>query len=114
MSIAPRIDLHVSQSLFGVRAGGVQLGHAIDHVDRKCEAIDFIFDRKLYRGVDVAAFLISTDMQILMIITVVCQPVNQPWITVEIEDDRFVRGEETVEVAITQAMRMLAICLHLE
>ena len=39
-------------------------------------------------------------MEIMMIRPVICQPMNQPWITVEVENDWLILGEKTVEIPI--------------
>jgi hypothetical protein len=46
-------------------------------------------------------------MEIMMIRPVICQPMNQPWITVEVENGGLILGEKTVEIPIRKTMRML-------
>ena len=49
-----------------------------------------------------------------MISPPVGEPMYQPWVAMEVEDDRFVRGKQAVEVAVTQTVRMLSVRLQLE
>ena len=44
----------------------------------------------------------------------VSQAVNEPRIAMKVEDDRFVAGEQAVEVAIGHAMWMLSLGLQLK
>src|SRR5262249_55437180 len=107
-------DLHILELLFGVRAGRLELRHAVDHIDGQSEAVDFVIDCQLHRGIDVAVFLIAAYVQVVVVGAVVWQPVNEPGIAVEVENKWFVHGKEAVEVAVAQAVGMLAIGLHLE
>src|SRR4051812_34718778 len=97
-----------------MRADVVQLRYTIDDVDCQSESIDLVFNRQFHRCVDVAALFVAAYVQVSMIRAAVRQTVNQPWIAMEVEDDRFVGGEQAVEIAIVQPVRMLAMALHLE
>jgi hypothetical protein len=48
-------------------------------------------------------------MEIVMISPTIGQPMNQPWITVEVENDRLILGEETVEIPFRKTMRVLRV-----
>jgi len=39
-------------------------------------------------------------MQIMMVGASICQTVDKPWITVEIEDYRFAQGKQAVEIPV--------------
>ena len=102
-------ELHHAQLFFCVSAGCTQGGHAIDCVHSDGEAINLVPDSQVERRVDVAFFFVAADMQILMVGAAVREPVDEPRITVKIEDDRFVGGKETVEVSIAQTVWMLPV-----
>ena len=55
-----------------------------------------------------AFLLVAAHVQIGVPGPAIGQPVDQPRIAVEGEDDRAVGREEAVEVAVAQAVRMLA------
>ena len=112
--VVAAVDLLVAEFLLGMRADALKFGNAVDHVDRQTEAIDLVVDRQFHRRIDVALFLVAAHVHVLVIGAPVRQPVNQPRIAVEIEDDRFVDREQRVEVPIGQSVRMLRAGLQLE
>ena len=73
-----------------MRGPCLQAGHAVEHVDHEIEAIDLIENREFERRVDVAFFLIAAHVQILVIVEAIRELVNQPRITVKVEDHGFV------------------------
>ena len=107
-------DLHIPEFLLGVGASCLEPGHAVYSVDSQSEAVYLVLDRQFERGIDVASLLITAHVHVLVIIPVVAEPMDQPGITVEIKDDGFVDGKETVEITIIQTMRMFSVRLHLE
>ena len=52
-------------------------------------------------------------MQILVVGEPIRELMDQPWIAVEVENDRLAGGEQAVEVAHAEPMRMLCVRLHL-
>ena len=100
VGISPAVDLHVSELLFCVSADGLKFSDAVDDVDCQGETIDLVLDRQFHGRVDVPALLVAADMKVRMIRPVVSEFMNQPRITMEVEDNWFVDGKETVEVAI--------------
>ena len=92
--VPPASDLPVAEALFSVRANGLKFGNAVNCVDRQTEAVGFVVDRQFHRRIDVPFFLVAAHMQVLVIGTPVGQSVGEPRISVEIEDDRLVRGEQ--------------------
>src|ERR1700685_620666 len=87
----------------------MQAGNAVDDVDREIEAIHLIQDGQLQRSIDVAFFLISTHVNVLVIRAPIAELVNERRVRVEVENDRFVGGEKRIEVAVGEAMRMLRL-----
>ena len=55
------------------------------------EAVNLVANRQVERSVDVAFLLVAANVQVLVIGAPVSQPVDQPGIAVEVEDDRLVR-----------------------
>ncbi len=114
MRILATSDLHVPELLLGMCTYCLKFRYPIDDVDRQRVSIDFILDRQFHRRVDVAAFLISANVKVPVIGPVIGEPVNQPGIAVEVEDDRFVDSKQAIKIAIAQAVWMVTIRLHLE
>src|SRR5437667_8203594 len=102
------LDLRVAQLLLGVGPHPLQGRHPIDDVDGQAEAVDLVLDGQVERGVDVALLLVAPHVEILVVRGSIGQAVDEPAIAVEVEDDRPVGGEQAVEVAVRQAVRMLA------
>src|SRR5438105_4938677 len=44
-----------------------------------------------------------------MVCAAIGEAVNQPWIRVEVEDDRLIGREERIEIPIRQSMRMFGV-----
>ena len=114
MRVVAAIDLDVAEPLLGVSPDFLELRGAVDRVDRQGEAVDLIVDGEFHGRVDIAFFLVPAHVQIPVIGAAVGQAMNQPGITVEIEDDGFVDCKETVEITIIQTMWMFPVGLHLE
>ena len=107
-------DLPVAELFFCMRANGLKFGNAVDRVNRKTEAIRFVVDGEFHGRIDVPLFLIAAHVQVLVVGVPIGQPVNQPRVAVEIEDDRFIRSEQRVEVLVGKSMRMLRTGLEFE
>src|SRR5579875_1086147 len=90
----------VLQVILQVATDRGQLRHAIYRVDRQGKAVDPVFDRQLQRRGDAAEFAVAMHMQVSMIAAPVSELVNQRRIAMEVENDRPISGEETVEVAV--------------
>ena len=59
-------------------------------------------------GVVVVPFLdVTADVQVAVIRAPIGQPVNQPWIAVEGEDNRPIGREHRVELVVGEAVGML-------
>src|ERR1700676_2329239 len=87
-------------------AGPLEGGHAVDHIDGQVEAIDLIHNREFQRSIDISFLFITADMKISVIRAFVSELMNQPRVTMKIEDDRLVRGEEGIEVAVGKTVGM--------
>ena len=91
--------------------GGLQPGNAIDDVDRQIEPVDLIADCELQRRIDVALFLVASHVDVSMIRPAIGELVDEPGISVEVEDDGLILRKERVEVTIRETVRMLCIRL---
>jgi len=74
--------------------------HAVDDINGQAETVDLVFDGQFQWCVDIALFLVAAYVQMLVIGAAVGQAVDQPGVTVEIENDRLIPGEQAVEVAV--------------
>src|SRR5271163_2856758 len=83
VSVVAALDLNILE--FGPRVctSYFEFRHSVDYVHSDGEAIDLIIDCQLQRSVDIALLLVSTHMQVGMVVSVVRQAMNQPWIAVE-------------------------------
>lgn len=96
--------LHVLLYMCGLRA---QLRHPVDDVGDQMETRGFIQHRQFERCIDVALFLITTHVQVVMSLESVRELMDEPRITMEIKNDRLVRSEQAVEFTFRRPVRML-------
>ncbi len=59
-----------------------------------------------------ALFLVAAHVDVVVVVAPVSEPVNEPRIAVEGEDDRHADRKELVELLVGQAMRMLGLRLQ--
>ena len=93
MGVMPALELLLQQRLARMRAARPEEGHPVDHVDREREPVDLVLNRQLHRRVDVALLLVAADMNVVVVCPTVSQPMDEPGIGVEVEDDGFVGRE---------------------
>ena len=94
------------------RRAGRRSGQAVDGVHDEVEAVQIVQHRHVEGGGDRALFLVAADVDVVVVRAAVGQPVNQPRVAMEGEDDRLVRGEEFVEVRVAQPVRVLGVRLQ--
>src|SRR5208282_2972546 len=99
------------EPFFKVGAGTLQPGNAIDDVDGKVEAIDLIYDREFQRRIDVALLFVPAHVNVVVIRPPIGELVDEPRVSVEIENDGLVFGKQRVKVRIRETVRMLRIGL---
>ena len=90
-----------------MRSARLEARNAVNRIYRQSKAVHLVQDGKLHRRIDVALLLIAADVQIVVICPPIGEPMNKPWIGMEIENDVLVGGEQCVEFAIGQPVRML-------
>src|SRR5215471_3010087 len=91
-------DLVIVKFRQGRTANPLQSWDVLNRIHSQREAIDLILDRQFQRSIDVAMFLITVDVEIGMVRATVGQAVDEPRVSVEIENDWFIRGEEQIEI----------------
>src|SRR5580698_10573995 len=92
------LDQLVHELLLQVDPLVADLRHAVDGVDDQMEAVQIVQHRHVEGRSDGAFLLVPTDVNIMVICAAVGQPVDQPGIGMEGEDDRFISGEEVIEI----------------
>src|ERR1700722_2493165 len=105
MSEIDAVDDLALQPFFDVCANRPQPRYAVDHIDRQVEAIHLIQNRELQRSVNVAFFLISAHMNVLMVPAQVRELVNQRRVGMKVKNDRLVGSKQGVEVTVAKPMR---------
>ena len=84
----------------------------VDDIDDQMEAVQIVEHHHVEGCRRGAAFLEAAHVQVLVIGAAIGEPVDQPRIAVVGEDDGPVAGEERVELAVRQAMRVFRIRLQ--
>jgi len=90
------------------------LGQAIDGVHYEVETVEVIEHGHVEGRGDRAFLLVAANVNVAVIRSAIRQPVDQPRITMEGEDDFLVLGEERIERFVGQAVRMFAGGLQFE
>src|SRR5665647_2799541 len=88
------LDKLVLELLLQVDASVAGLWQAVDGVHHEMEAVQIVQYRHVEGRRDSALFLVTADVDVVVVRATVGQPVNQPRIGMEGEDDRLVLGEE--------------------
>jgi hypothetical protein len=74
--------------------------HAIDCVHHEVEAVQVVQHRHVEGGGDSPLLLVTADVDVVVVGAAITQPMDQPRLGVEGEDDRFVVVEEFVEIGV--------------
>ena len=90
-------------------AGGpaAELGYPVDHVHHQVEAVHVVEHEHVERRRRRALLLVAADVEVGVAVAAVGEAVDQPRVAVVGEDHRAVGGEERVELAVGQAVRVL-------
>ena len=88
------------EPLFQMFGSTLQSRHAVNDIDGEVEAVDLVTNRQFQRSIDVSPLHISTHVNVDMICAPIGELVNEPRISMEIEDNRLVRSEKRVKVAV--------------
>src|SRR5271166_4797059 len=114
VSVRAASDLRVAKFLLGMATDVLQPRDAVDGINSQTETVNLVVDRQLHWCIDVALLFIAAHVHVVVVMPAISQAVNQPRVSVEIEDDRFIAGEKRVEVRVCQTVRMLRARLQLE
>lgn len=106
------LDQFATHSRLSVSGFGAELREAIDDVLDEVKAVHIIKDNHVKRRGGGAFLLVTAHMKVFVIGPAVGETMNEPGITVEREDDRFILGEKSVEISVAQAVGMLGLGLE--
>ncbi len=109
VGVVDAVDDLVFEPFLHVGADGREARDTVDDVDGDVEAIDLIEDGEFERRVDVALFFVAANVNIVVIFAAVAELVDERSVGMEIEDDRLVDGEEGIEIAVGEAVRMFGV-----
>src|SRR5579859_1464888 len=84
----------ITEPLLRVGTYVAKARYALDNVQSQVVTADVVQDRQLERGVDITLFLVPAHVDVFVILPAVREPVNEQRITVKVEYDRLVAGEE--------------------
>src|SRR4029453_14117835 len=98
------LDPLVDQLLASARAGGTETGHPVNGIDGQSEAVGLIADGELQRRVDVALLFVAAHMDIVLTRPAVGEAMDEPGVSMEVEDHGFIRGENGFELTICQTV----------
>ena len=87
-------------------------GHPVDHVHHQVEPVHVVQHEHVERGRRRSLFQVAPDVQVVVAVTAVGQPVYQRRIAVIGEDHRLVRGEQGVVLRVAHPVRVLCIRLQ--
>src|SRR6185369_14152398 len=91
-----------------------KLRHTSDRIHGKTETIYLVLNGQLQRRIDIPLLLVTADMQVPMVCAAVRQPMDEPGVSVEVEDDWLIHSEERIKIPIGQAVWMFRAWLQLE
>ncbi len=94
-------NLLIFKHLFHMSTSNFKFWNSIDYIDRDAETVNLILNCQIKRRVNIPLLLIATHMDVVMVCTAVGESMDQPGVAVEVEDNRFVGGKQTVKVKVT-------------
>src|ERR1700738_4203319 len=89
-----------------MRADALQARNAVDHIAGKMKAIQIVETGHIKRSSCGSFFLVSADVEIVVIGAAIREAVNEPGIAVIGKDDRLVGCEDGVELRVREAVGM--------
>ena len=93
-------DQLIFELLFQVDSLLSGLRQTINGVHHEVEAVEIVQHRHVECCGDRALFLVATNMDVGVVVSTVSQPMDQPRISVEGKDYRFVHREQFVEIPV--------------
>ncbi len=107
------LDKLVLELLLQVDALVAGLRQTVDGVHHEMEAVQIVQHRHVEGRGNGALFLVAADVDVVVVGAAVGQPVDQPRVGMEGEDDRFIPGEEFVEIRVGEPVGVLGLRLQL-
>src|SRR6266403_998366 len=101
----------VSQDLLEVGTDALQFRNAVHYITCQVKAIQVIHDGHIERSGGSALFFIAAHMEIVLTMSAIAQPMNEPRMTVIGEDHRFVGSEHGIKFGIRESVGMFAVWL---
>ena len=88
-SVIQAADLLIEQGFSNTRPCLPETGYPVNGVNGQAEAVCLVADSQLQGRIDVSLFLVAAHMNVMLPWPAVGQPVDQPWVRVEVEDHGF-------------------------
>src|SRR5689334_15670270 len=108
MYVLPVLDELVRKCLQNFVHLAFESGNSTNGIHGKLKTVHVIEDDHIKRRSRRALLFVSADVQIPMVRPSICQPMNEPWISVISKDDGSIRSKDLIEILIGEAVRMLA------
>ena len=100
-------DKLVLNHLLEIGSLAAQMRQAVDDILHEMKAVQIVLHPHIEGGGDRALLLIAAHVEVT-VGPAIRQPMNQPRVSMEAEDDVPVLREERIIILVTQAVRMLA------
>src|SRR5438445_5189610 len=97
----------VSQEFLKVGTNALQFRHPMRDRTGKMKTIQSIHDSHVERGGCSALFLVAVHVEIVVTMSAIAQPMDEPGISVIGEDHWFIGGEHGIKFGIGNSVRML-------
>jgi hypothetical protein len=91
------IDQLGAEVLLRISGACSQARHAITHIADEMKTVELIQQDHIERRRRGAFLIIAAHMEVVMVRPAIREPMNQPWITMIGENNRFVRRKERVK-----------------
>lgn len=101
------VEQPILQILFRVSASCFQPGYTINHIHDQMKAIKIIHHYHVERCGGSAFSFVTAYMQIVVICSSICEPMNKQRVAMKSKDDRFVFGEKCIKINIAQSVWMM-------
>ena len=83
-------NLAITEFFFGVCADPLKFRDRQYASIARLEPVRLVLNCQFHRAFDVALLLVAAHVQVAMVCTAIGKTVNQPWITMEVKDDRLI------------------------
>ena len=83
----------VLEPFFGMRTTYAQSLHTINYIYCEVEPVHLVTNGEFQGCIDISFFLVTPDMNVLMIGSLICELVDQCRVAVEVENHRFILRE---------------------